>query len=168
MPSEGCNVLHFTFITFRKEQGIDSLVKLIAFEVKDSPCWHLCVWKGWEYVKLFWEKTNWPSRNTENFKIPAPHSNKTRDYWNAMGPWQKLRDSCYKGLPEMRSSHILQAANCRNQYIDRVYLFKSLHFASGFDVVSGKKPQRNLSGTLMMRIGDCGYPEPTEVPPCYY
>lgn len=32
--------------------------------------------------------------------------------------------------------------------IDYVYLFKSLYFASGFDEIREKKPQRNTSGAL--------------------
>lgn len=56
----------------------------------------------------------------------------------------------------MRSSHVVLAANFSGQYIDCVYVFKSLHFASGFDVVREKKPQRNISEALMICIVDCG------------
>lgn len=79
--------------------------------------------------------------------FPTPHSNKVRAYWNAARARQKWGERVVKkGSQEWEAATDLQAANFRGQYIDRVYLFKSLYSASGFDVVREKKPQRNTSG----------------------
>lgn len=49
---------------------------------------------------------------------------------------QKLRDRVVKkGSQKWAAAIDLQAANFRGQYIDCVYLFKSLYSATGFDVV---------------------------------